>query len=301
MLATSVHPSLLRSYWLDDGRLRPLLVPVINHHHLAAVAAMQRVARASAAGGGGWPLSGGWRGLEARGGAQRARERAPEAARPPAPALVGRAAEVTGCQRRTPDRVTRGLLGLGRAAEGPAEASSPWWWRQMPDPDRLGALGSLDLAALVGLLGGLAGHPERGADLRPSGPIAACSCSQKISCIRECVLGVSHRFQSLQGPLWAALGSPESLDRSTDAVARCGAFLGRHVNGYCASPLTESGPNSSIPLDTSTCDTAFPNSPDSACRFGTFRCVGVSISPDNRKETAPRDGNLRGHGRIRGI
>lgn len=260
MLATSVHPSLLRSYWLDDGRLRPLLVPVINHRHLAAVAAMQRVARASAAGGGGWPLSGGWRGLEARGGAQRARERAPEAARPPAPALVGRAAEVPGCQRRTPVPVTRGLLGLGHAAEGPAEASSPGRWRQVPDPDRLGALGGLDLAALVGLLGGLAGHAERGPDLGPGGSVAACSCGQKIACICQRVLGVSHCFQGVQGPLWAAQSRGQVVEHPAHSSARVAGLFGAHVNGYCSPPLTDSATRASFPIDATICDTAFSNS-----------------------------------------
>ena len=81
------------------------------------VAAIQRVALASAAGGGGWPLSGGWKGLEARGGAQRAREWALEAARPPAPAIS------------EPGWISES----GCSSERPREASSPGDWGHLPD------------------------------------------------------------------------------------------------------------------------------------------------------------------------
>lgn len=237
---------------------------------------------ASAAGGCGWPLSGAEDGLEARGGAKRVRERAGWSAGPHAPALVSRA--------RESDE-------LGRSTERPAEASSSWWWRQVPYPDRFGALLGLDLAAAVGLLGGLSGHAERSTDLGPGDSVAACSCGQKISCICECVLGVSHGFQGLQGPLWTALGATEALDRSTDAVARCGAFLGRHVNGYCPGAPTGSARYAQFRLRPSTCDTSFPNSASmrvGPCDFDSSAFRYGPTTEKKRPRAAPTAGVVDG-------
>lgn len=188
---------------------------------------VERVILGCAAGGGGWPLSGGWRGLEARGGAKRAREKAPEAARPPTPARGHRAGDwCSGC-----------------AAKRPAKPPASWWGRQVPDPDCLGAFLGLDLAALVALLDGLSGDAQGSADLVPGGSFAACCGGQKVAHICECVLGVSHRFQGFQGALWSALGPGEAVERATDPGSCMAAFFGAHVNGYCTWAPSEIAKN----------------------------------------------------------
>lgn len=246
--AVLVHPSMLL---VLSPCGRRVCVVVINHRHLATVAALHRVARASAAGGGGWPLSGGWRGLEARGGAQRARERAPEAARPPAPALGSRAGE---------------SVGSGGASERPAETSPAGCGRHAPRAG-IGALLGVRLVVPVGLLDGLTADAECVADLGPGGSVAAGGGGQKIACIGECVLGVSHRFQGFQGPLRTPLRGGKALDRSAYSVARCGGFLGAHVNGYWHRSLTVEAALPSIAVDGTICDTSFPYS--AASRVGS--------------------------------
>lgn len=242
-MLTLVHPSSLRTLAFLDGRLRPVLLPVENHRHRSVVAAIQRVALASAAGGGGWPLSGGWKGLEARGGAQRAREWALEAARPPAPAIS------------EPGWISES----GCSSERPREASSPGDWGHLPDACLDSPALPVLMVALVGLVHGLAADPQGLTDLAPSRSVASCSCGQKIACNCEVVLGVSHGPEGVQGPLWAALSPGQVLDGPPDAPACLAAFFRTHVNGYCSPPPTESLIESSGTIDVGICDTAFLN------------------------------------------
>ena len=145
--------------------------------------------------------------------------------------------------------------GLGRSPEGPSESPPSGGGRHAPDSDVLGTFVVLELAALLGLLDGLAADAQGCADLGPGGSVAAGCGGEEISCIRQGVLGVSHGFQGLQGPLWASLGAGESLDGSADLVAAVGAFLGGHVNGYCTELGTESGISGQLGLPESVCDT----------------------------------------------
>lgn len=200
----------------------------------------------------------------------RAREQARERQRPLWPSLgCGRArkgpasAVARRWQHRDPRPVTRGLLGAavsGCSVPGPAEAPASGWGRQTPDADGLGALLCLDLASLVALLDGLPGDAERASDLGPGGAVAACCCGPEIPRIGECVLGVSHGLQGVQGSLWASQRGGEALDGATGLPAGLGPFVGRHVNGYCTGAPTRSGHVTHFSLTRSTCDTSFPNS-----------------------------------------
>lgn len=218
--------------------------------------------RPRVAGGGGWPLSGGWKGAEARGGAKRARECALEAARPPAPASGSRAGEFT--------------RGLGRALEGPTESPASWSGRHAPS-EVLGSSLDVHLVASVRLVGGLARDTQRDADLVPGSALAAGCDGQEIARIRQRVLGVSHRFQGVQRSLGATQRRSEPFQHSADSPTRMTGFLGTHVNGYCRQAPTSPTTNVSTTISRSTCYRQFmdsrisrvasPFSADSAFRY----------------------------------
>lgn len=195
-----------------------------------------------AAGGGGWPLSGGWKGLEARGGAKRAREGALEAARPPTPAISE----------------TRCSMGAGssRASEWPGESATAWRWGHAP----LSCQGSLLLGlhiAAVGLLDGLAADPQGGTDLGPRRTVATGCSSEQISGICQRVLGVSNRLKCLQGPLRATQDRRQRLDSATNPPARISALFGAHVNAYCRRSPTGNQRHPTTLIAGSICDTTF--------------------------------------------
>lgn len=194
----------------------------------------RRRPRASAAGGGGWPLSGGCRGPEARGGAQRAREWALEAVRPPAPAWGE----------------PRCLIGPGlcRASERPTEASPTPGHRHSPHAGFL-ALELVAPAALVGLVHGLPADSEGVSDLGPGRAVAACCAGQQIAYICQGVLGVSHLAQGVQRSLWASQGPRQVLDHPAGPQPRVGALFGAHVNGYWQRPRTANVSVASIAID----------------------------------------------------
>lgn len=241
----------------------------------------------SAAGGGGWPLSGGWKGLEARGGAQRARERALEAARPPAPAFGSRAAVLDHSRSCDPRPLTGGSYPSSHASEGPAEAPASGSGRQAPGAV-LGLQLDVRLVAAVGLLSGLSGDVQGGADLCPGGSLAAGCDGQQIPCICQRVLGVSHRFQGVQWPLRAASDPLQVLDHSTESPACVAGLVGGHVNGYCRSAPTGIAPESSISLDASICDTRFLDSTSTrvGSRAGCFSDVRYRPTTEKKRPRA---------------
>ena len=199
---------------------------------------------ASAAGGGGWPLSGGCRGPEARGGAKRAREGAPEAARPPAPAWGEPRCDLTS----------------SGPAEGPGEPASSWCRGHLPHSGLDSSRFPVPQVPAVGLLDGLAADPERLADLAPGRAFPACCRGQQIPRICQCVLGVSHRLQGIQRPLGASQGRGQFVERSAYPPPCVARLFGAHVNAYCDPAPTELPPLASTPLASGICDTHFPNS-----------------------------------------
>jgi hypothetical protein len=191
---------------------------------------------ASAAGGGGWLLSGGCRGPEARGGAQRAREWAPEAARPPAPAI-------------SEPRWDLDHLWLLRApAQPPSEPVPPLRHRHAPHAGVL-ALELVAPAPLVGLVDGLSADAEGMSDLGPGSAVAACSAGQQIAYLCQPLLGVSHVPQGVQRPLRAAQSSREVVDHPAGPHPRMAALFGAHVNGYWHPPRTPNDAIGSISID----------------------------------------------------
>lgn len=275
----SIHPSLLLTLTPEGRRA---FVPAVNHRHRSVVAAMHRVA--SAAGGGGWPLSGGWKGPEARGGAKRAREGALEAARPPAPAM----GEVR-WRTSEPPATNRGVGftlggGSGGSTEGPGESSPPGDRGRLPntglDPSTFPVL----LAALVGLVDGLPTDAQRVPDLGPGGSIASCSCGQKIARICEVVLGVSDGSECVQGPLGTALRACQVVEGPTDAPACLAALFRTHVNGYCSGAPTGSAPETSTRIDAVICDTAFPDLLLSRVVSAFLNRAGVRYRPTTEKK-----------------
>lgn len=188
----------------------------------------------SAAGGGGWPLSGGCRGPEARGGAQRAREWAPEAAWPPAPASSEPRWGLCPCW-------------LLRAAPQPTEPTPPFGYRESPHA-RFLALELVLPAPLLGLVHGLPADPEGLTDLCPGRAVAAGCAGQQIANICQGVLGVSHLPQRVQRPLRATQGPRQVLDHPAGPQPRMGALFGAHVNGYWQPPRTPECTNASIPV-----------------------------------------------------
>ncbi len=202
----------------------------------ASSALLPTTCTARAAGGGGWPLSGGWRGPEARGGAQRAREGAPEAARPPTPAI----SEPRGCLDH------RWLL---RAPiPPPSEPTAPPRHRHAPHAGVL-PLELVAPAPLVGLVDGLPADAEGVSDLGPGSAVAACSAGQQIAYLCQPLLGVSHLLQGVQRPLRAAQSSGEVLDHPAGPQPRMAALFGAHVNGYWHPPRTPNDAIGSIPID----------------------------------------------------
>lgn len=225
--------------------------------------------RPRAAGGGGWPLSGGWKGAEARGGAKRVRECALEAARPPAPAFGSRAAEFT--------------QGLGHALEGPTETPASGSGRHTPNEVLSSSL-DVHLVASVGLVGGLAGDTQGIADLSPGSTLAAGCDGQEIPRICQRVLGVSHRFQGIQGPLRTSQRRSEPIHHPTDPPARVAGFLGAHVNGYCRDTPTAIPPGSSTCLYASTCNRVILNSLQSRVASSYFDGPGFLYGPTTEKK-----------------
>jgi hypothetical protein len=196
----------------------------------------RRRPRASAAGGGGWPLSGGCRGPEARGGAQRAREWAPEAARTPAPAI---SEPRCGLDSRWLLRAT---------PHPPTEPAKTFGHRQSPHAGLL-TLELVPPAPLVRLVHGLPADSEGVPDLGPGRAVAACCASEQIAYVRQGVLGVSHVPEGVQRLLGAAQGDRQVLDHPTYPPARGGALFGAHVNGYWQPPRTLTGTFPSIAID----------------------------------------------------
>jgi hypothetical protein len=191
---------------------------------------------ARAAGGGGWPLSGGCRGPEARGGAQRAREWAPEAARPPTPAI---SEPRWGLDHR---------WGLRAPALPPSEPTPPPRHRHTPHAGLL-TLELMAPAPLVGLVDGLPTDAEGMSDLGPGSAVAASRAGQQIAYLCQPVLGVSHLPKSVQRALRAAQSSREALDHPAGPHPRMAALFGAHVNGYWHPPRTSNDATGSIPID----------------------------------------------------
>lgn len=183
----------------------------------------------------GWSLSGGCRGPEARGGAQRAREWAPEAARPPAPAISEpRCGLDSRLLRATP--------------QPPTEPPSTSRHRHTPHAGFL-ALELVSPAPLLGLVDGLPADSECVSDLGPGSAVAACCAGQQIAYIGQGVLGVSHLLQSVQRPLRAAQGPRQVLDHPAGPQPRMTALFGAHVNGYWQRPRTPECTAASISVD----------------------------------------------------
>jgi hypothetical protein len=224
---------------------------------------------ARAAGGGGWPLSGGCRGPEARGGAQRAREGAPEAARPPAPAFGSRAADFT--------------QALGRALEGPAETPASGSGRHAPSEVLSSSL-VVRLVASVGLVGGLAGDAQGVADLGPGSALAAGGDGQEVARICQRVLGVSHRFQGVQGPLGTSQRRSQPVEHPADPPTRVAGFFGAHVNGYCRQAPTTTTPSASSHVYPGTCNRAFLNSRLMRVASSLFDVSGFPYRPTTEKK-----------------
>ena len=103
-------------------------------------------------------------------------------------------------------------------------------------PLRFGAVGCEDLAALVGLSSCLAGDAQGSSDLGPARTVCACCVDHETRCRVEGLSGVSQPLEVLHGPLWAASGRAQGLDRPTDPPPGMGAGLrahGRRVNRNC--------------------------------------------------------------------
>ena len=199
---------------------------------------------ASAAGGGGWPLSGDCRDPEARGGAQRAREGVPEAARPPAPAISESRCDLTS----------------SGPAKGPGEPAASWCRGHLPhsrfDPSRL----VVPQVPAMGLLDGLAADPERLPDLASRRAFSTRCGGQQIPRVCQRVLGVSHRFQGVQWALGASQGRGQFVERSAYPPPCVARLFGAHVNAYCDPAPTELLHLASTTVAAGICDTHFPNS-----------------------------------------
>lgn len=218
----------------------------------------------------GWPVT--W---------VRAREQGRERQRPLCPDL--------GCGRARKGPTSAGARWYsGCSAPGPAEAPAAGLGRQVPCPS-LDALLGVRLVAAVRLLDGLPADPECSPDLCPRRSVSTCCRGQQIACIGQGVLGVSHRFQGLQGPLWATPDALQVLDHPADLPTRERRLFGAHVNGYCRRPPTADGRESSISVDRSIWDATFLNS--STVRVGALR---LSISAVRyRATTEKKDPALR--------
>lgn len=148
------------------------------------------------------------------------------------------------------------VAAASRAAAQPTETASSLRQGHTPDLRLLASQLVLPLAP-VGLLDRLPADAQRLADLAPSRPIAACCSGQQVAHICECVLGVSHLSQRLQGPLWSSQRPLQPLDGPAGPQSRLGAFLGAHVNGSCSVAPTDLTRITSTSVDPSICDTHF--------------------------------------------
>lgn len=110
-------------------------------------------------------------------------------------------------------------------------------WQLHVPPLRFGALGIEDLAALVGLAGGLAGDPECSADVSPGRSLCAGGVDHQIRGVVEGFSGVSQPLEVLHGSLSASADRVQGGDAPTYPPACVGPGFGAHggsVNRYFA-------------------------------------------------------------------